>query len=407
MPLPSVSPGWKHFLRRQQLYIAIAVAIYAMFWAIGKPVSMSIVLVYTLFLSNLTLFVQERLSFLYTQQSPPRAWTIYLALLCVFTPIAVALAITLVYYLQGANGSLADSLRSGWKFPAVATLIVGVVMQLYESTKDRLERRNVALERAIESEAAQREVQEQELARAREIQMNLLPKEIPQVAGFEIAGTWEPARTVGGDYFDVIRLSDTKVAICIADVVGKSVSAALLMANVQATVRAFASESSSPSWLCSRVNSVLCSNIATGKFVTLFYGILDAVAGTLRYTNAGHLPPILVSLSGQAQQLGSNGALLGVFPQWKFEEATLELMPGDRLVLFTDGITEAMTPDGEEFGEERLVSLTRDLAEQSPLMLQTRLLSDVKKFCDSHLHDDATLVVVGAMVRHGAIAGHA
>lgn len=407
MPLPSVSPGWKHFLRRQQLYIAIAVAIYAMFWAIGKPVSMSIVLVYTLFLSNLTLFVQERLSFLYTQQSPARAWTIYLALLCVFTPIAVALAITLVYYLQGANGSLADSLRSGWKFPAVATLIVGVVMQLYESTKDRLERRNVALERAIESEAAQREVQEQELARAREIQMNLLPKEIPQVAGFEIAGTWEPARTVGGDYFDVIRLSDTKVAICIADVVGKSVSAALLMANVQATVRAFASESSSPSWLCSRVNSVLCSNIATGKFVTLFYGILDAVAGTLRYTNAGHLPPILVSLSGQAQQLGSNGALLGVFPQWKFEEATLELMPGDRLVLFTDGITEAMTPDGEEFGEERLVSLTRDLAEQSPLMLQTRLLSDVKKFCDSHLHDDATLVVVGAMVRHGAIAGHA
>jgi sigma-B regulation protein RsbU (phosphoserine phosphatase) len=300
-----------------------------------------------------------------------------------------------------------DSLRGGWKFPAVATLIVGVVMQLYESTKDRLERRNVALERAIESETAQREVQEQELARAREIQMNLLPKEIPQVAGFEIAGTWEPARTVGGDYFDVIRLSDSKVAICIADVVGKSVSAALLMANVQATVRAFASESSTPSWLCGRVNSVLCSNIAIGKFVTLFYGILDAAAGTLRYTNAGHLAPILVSASGQVQQLSSNGALLGVFPQWKFEEATLEMTPGDRLVLFTDGITEAMKPDGEEFGEERLVSLTRDLAEQSPLSLQCRLLSDVKKFCDSQLHDDATLVVVGAMVRHGAVAGRA
>jgi hypothetical protein len=190
MPLPSLSPGWTRFLRRQQLYVAIAVAIYAMFWAIGMPVSISIVLVYTLFLSNLTLFVQERLSFLYNQQSPLRAWTTYLAILLVFTPIAVALAITLVYYLQGAHGSLVDSLRGGWKFPAVATLIVGVVMQLYESTKDRLERRNVALERAIESETAQREVQEQELARAREIQMNLLPKEIPQVAPGAVCENW-------------------------------------------------------------------------------------------------------------------------------------------------------------------------------------------------------------------------
>jgi len=407
MPLPSVSPGWKRFLRQQQLYIAIAVAIYAMFWAIGVEASMSIVLIYTLFLSNLTMFVQDRLSFLYCQKSLLLAWTIYLLVLCAFTPIAVGLAIVMVYYLKGAHGSLLDQLRDGWKFPAVATLVVGIVTELYQSTKDRLERRNVDLERAIETETAQREVQEQELERAREIQMNLLPKDIPQVAGFEIAGIWEPARTVGGDYFDVIRLSDTKVAICIADVVGKSVSAAFLMANVQATVRAFASESSSPAWLCGRVNSVLCSNIATGKFVTLFYGVLDAARGTLQYTNAGHLSPIRVTAAGHVQQLSSNGALLGVFPQWKFEEASLDLTAGDRLVLFTDGITEAMKPDGEEFGEERLVHLTRALAAEAPLALQNQLLSDVKKFCDSQLHDDATLVVVGAMVGHGAVAGHA
>ncbi len=128
---------------------------------------------------------------------------------------------------------------------------------------------------------AERELQEEELNRAREIQQALLPKEIPQIEGFEVARTWEPARIVGGDYFDVIRLGQRKLGICIADVVGKSVPAALLMANVQATVRAFASESASPSWLCSRVNSVLCANIASEKFVTLFYGVLDTERNTL------------------------------------------------------------------------------------------------------------------------------
>ena len=106
---------------------------------------------------------------------------------------------------------------------------------------------------------AKRATEETELQRAREIQQQLLPKEIPQIAGFEIAGAWEPARIVGGDYFDVIKLSESTLAVCIADVVGKSVSAALLMANVQATVRAFASKSATPSWLCSR--SIPCSTV--------------------------------------------------------------------------------------------------------------------------------------------------
>jgi sigma-B regulation protein RsbU (phosphoserine phosphatase) len=286
-------------------------------------------------------------------------------------------------------------------------MVVAISTQIYTSTKERLERRNLDLKQAVESEASLREIQDQELARAREIQMALLPKEIPQVSGFEIAGAWEPARTVGGDYFDVIRLSDTKLAICIADVVGKSVSAALLMANVQATVRAFASDAGSPAWLCGRVNSVLCSNIATGKFVTLFYGVLDAERGTLLYTNAGHLPPILISASGQVQQLSSNGALLGVFPNWKFEEASLHLSPGDRLMLFTDGITEAMSPSGEEFGEARLVELARGHSDLAPVTLKTQVLNDVKRFSDSQLHDDVTLVVLGVMAGQGTVVGRA
>jgi sigma-B regulation protein RsbU (phosphoserine phosphatase) len=246
----------------------------------------------------------------------------------------------------------------------------------------------------VDLEIAQRELQAQELERAREIQQALLPKQIPQIPGFEIAGAWEPARVVGGYYFDVIKLSESKLGICIADVVGKSVSAALLMANVQATVRAFASEAASPAWLCSRVNGVLCNNIASGKFVTLFYGVLDAERRVLKYTNAGHLPPILVNGSRRGRQLDNGGALLGIFPEWKYEDSVAQLAPGDRLLLFTDGITEAAKPDGEEFGEQRLIEAATRLREHSSAELKDDLLAQVKRFCDSQLHDDATLIVV-------------
>ena len=202
---------------------------------------------------------------------------------------------------------------------------------------------------------------------------------------------------VGGDYFDVIRLSESKLGICIADVVGKSVSAALLMANVQASVRAFAAESASPASLCSRVNSVLCANIATGKFVTLFFGILDAELSLLRYTNAGHLQPILISASGVVRRLGDGGALLGVFPEWKYEESAVRLAAGDRVLLFTDGITEAALGDGEEFGEERLIQRALACSDESNSEVKVRLLADVKEFCASQLRDDATLIVISAL----------
>lgn len=407
MAFPSLAPGWKRFLRQQQLYVAISVVIYAIFWAIGQNVELKIVLIYTLFLGNFTMLVQEQLPVPDGRKSLARSWAAYLTALFALTPAAVASSVALVYILQGGRGSLLDQLRSGWKFPFVATIVVGIATHLYLSTKQRLERRNLDLEQAVENEALLREMQEQELARAREIQMALLPKEIPQLPGFEIVGAWEPARTVGGDYFDVIKLSDTKLGICIADVVGKSVSAALLMANVQATVRAFASDADSPAWLCSRVNAVLCSNIASGKFVTLFYGVLDAEHGALHYTNAGHLPPIVVNDSGAVRELDSNGALLGVFPQWNYEESVLQFAPGDRLLLFTDGITEAMNAAGEEFGEDRLLDLARGNARQHPVALKNRVLTDVKRFSDSQLQDDATLIVLGFMAEQGALAEHA
>ncbi len=243
------------------------------------------------------------------------------------------------------------------------------------------------MQQTLDLDMAERELQEDELHRAREIQQALLPKKIPQIGGFEIEGIWEPARMVGGDYFDVIRLNEKKLGICMA---------ALLMANIQATVRAFASESTSPSWLCSRVNSVLCASIATDKFVTLFYGVLDAEAKSLQYTNAGHPGPILRSASGSIKRLENGGAVLGVFPNWRYEDSIVRLAPGDRLLLFTDGITEAARQDGEQFGEDALIRLMKTLADEPLSSLSAKMLTNVKGFCDLPLQDDVTLITIAA-----------
>jgi sigma-B regulation protein RsbU (phosphoserine phosphatase) len=392
-----VSSGLLRWLRRQQLYIGIALAVYAIFWAIEpQRAGLLVTLIYSLLLCNLTVLFKDKLGILYAHRPFATYWLTYLLLLLVFTPFAVVFSTTVVYLVtfSAPRPPLSPVLRGSWKFPFVATVIFGIVAQIYYATKTRLERSNRQLQQAVDLEIAQRELQAQELERAREIQQALMPKEIPQVPGFDIAGAWEPARVVGGDYFDVIRLGEGKLGICIADVVGKSVSAALLMANVQATVRAFASDAASPAWLCSRVNSVLCNNIASGKFVTLFYGVLDAEQRTLAYTNAGHLRPILLNGARSVQQLDNGGALLGVFPDWKYEDSVVQLSPGNRLLLFTDGITEAAKPDGEEFGEQGLIDAAIGRLQRSSAELKDHLLTQVKNFCDSQLADDATLIVV-------------
>jgi sigma-B regulation protein RsbU (phosphoserine phosphatase) len=284
-------------------------------------------------------------------------------------------------------------MTTGWKFPSLVILVFGVLWFLYIETKERLERRNIELQRSVELGAARIEMQEQELERAREIQESLLPKEIPQVLGFEVAKAWRPARTVGGDYFDVLRLGENRLAICIADVVGKGVSAALLMANVQATVRAFARDSESPAGVCSRVNGVLCGNIAAEKFVTFFYGVLDADARTLQYCNAGHPSPILVS-SHSIRHLSAGGAVLGVFPTWKYEDSTISLSPGDRLLLFTDGITEVSGSHGQEFGEDNIAALAKANRTSSASELNSRVLAQATDFCRGQFQDDATLLVI-------------
>jgi len=392
------------FFRQQPLYLMIAAGAAGIIWAItGQTPSLAVTLIYSLLLGNFTVLVLENLNV-------PRFWPnasgsrlSYIIVLLVTTPVGVAVATLVVFCFvppalvpPAPHTSFGNFLLTAWKFPTVASLIFGVGYLLYKANRDCLEDRNRQLQHTIELETVERELDAAELKQAREIQQGLLPKELPQLTEFEIVGVWEPARLVGGDYYDVIRLGKDRLAICIADVVGRGISAALLMANVQASVRAFATETASPSYVCSRINSVLCANIASGKFVTLFYGILDASSRILQYTNAGHLRPILIGSDGSVKHLENGGALLGVFPDWKYDNSTVEFGAGDILMLFTDGISEAMAPDGEEFGEERMIQAAKTRLRQSLEDRQAQLLGSVKEFCNFQMRDDATLILISA-----------
>lgn len=233
--------------------------------------------------------------------------------------------------------------------------------------------------------------------RALEIQRGLLPKEIFQIDGYEIACAWQPARTVSGDYYDVLKYDGHRIALCIGDVVGKGMPAALLMASLQAAVRVLGSVSVRPDVLCEQVNRLILSNIAQGKFITFFYGLVDSEARRMTYTNAGHNPPIVVHSDKSISRLEDGGALLGVFPEWKYRQGEIELSSGDRLLLFTDGVSEAQDQWGNEFGEERLVQLLKDNCRLSAGDLQRRVIETVTEFSNGNFHDDVTLLAMTAL----------
>ena len=254
-------------------------------------------------------------------------------------------------------------------------------------------RKEIAAGRARRlSDAAER----RELAEALKIQRRLLPQQIPQIDGWEIAVSWQPASGVGGDCFDAIRFSDTRLALSIADVVGKGIPAALLMSNLQAAVRAFASEAVEPQALCQQVNRILCGNIAEGRFISFFYCALDAASGVLTYSNAGHYLPAVVRLGGAIERLGAGGPVLGVITDAEYEQAHVALGPGDRVVLFTDGLTEARNGAGDEFGEGRLLQAALRHRACSAPALQARLTDAVASFTGGGQQDDATLIVLAS-----------
>ncbi len=381
------------FFRDQGIYLCLALVVGAIFWAIGQPINPFTVILYSLCIGNFLTPPVQWLHVLYEKPSP-YDWLIFLAVLCVVMFPVYALSTVIVWrFAPPGPQSLGHLLSSGWKMPFLITFVYGVLNFLYGKTRGRLERRNVELQRMVQSGVARLEGHEQDLQRAREIQQSLLPKEIPQLPGIAVATAWRPARTVGGDYFDVLRLNGNRLAICIADVSGKGVSAALLMANVQASLRASVRDLDSPARVCSIVNGMLCESIAANKFVTFFCGVLDANTRTFRYCNAGHPYPILVS-AGAAHTLDHGGAVLGVFRAWNYQDSSVNLKSGDRLLLFTDGITEAEDAQGEEFGVERVAAFGKAHAAGSAAELNEQLLAQVSDFCGAQFQDDATLVVL-------------
>jgi phosphoserine phosphatase RsbU/P len=242
--------------------------------------------------------------------------------------------------------------------------------------------------------ALQMRRQEQERAEAHAIQQGLLPKVLPQHAGYEIAGAWQPAQSIGGDYYDVLSFDESHLGLCIADVAGKGLPAALLMSNLQAAVRGLATPSLAPDSLCQRLNSLVCHNTTNDRFITFFYAQLDGPARILRYSNAGHNAPIVLHHDGSHERLQEGGCVLGVFPQQSFSSGSARLAPGDRVILFTDGVTEAYDDQGEEFGEARLFEVLRQNRSAAPSALQEKILGAAGAFSRGHWHDDATLLVL-------------
>ena len=246
-------------------------------------------------------------------------------------------------------------------------------------------------ERRLKARRELREIEE-----ARRIQRTLLPPALPQMDGFELAASWQPASGVGGDCYDAIRFSPHRLALSIADVVGKGIPAALLMSNLQAAVRAFATEAARPAELCEQVNTVLCGHITEGRFISFFYCVADSEVGALTYANAGHFPPVIVKADGSCVKLTNGGPVLGVLAAGAYESGDVAFGAGDRLVLYTDGITAARNDADEEFGEDRLLSLATEHRACSAPALQARLVDAVVSFAGRRFTDDATLIVLAA-----------
>jgi len=234
--------------------------------------------------------------------------------------------------------------------------------------------------------------EEADFEQARAIQQTLLPREMPRVAKIDVSGVWQPARTMGGDYYDLLPLSESELAICIGDVAGKGMPAALLMSGLQAAVRA--SASSSPRDLCERVRRVVVSSLSGGRFVTFFYGTVDTAAMRLRWCNAGHNAPILARADGTIVRLADGGPAFNRLFRGAYEERELALAPGDRIILFTDGVSEAADGTGEMFGEARIEELVTDCRDLAATELQQTIVEAASSHSGGELEDDVTLVVV-------------
>lgn len=240
-----------------------------------------------------------------------------------------------------------------------------------------------------------RERLEQELQLASEIQQRFQPTAPPIVHGYELQGISFSCYEIGGDYYDFIEREDGRLVVALGDVSGKGTAAALLMSSLHAAVHAQAASNSSLVQTISNVNRYLAENIPSNRFVTLFYAELDPKAGSLAFVNAGHNPPIIVHDSGTVEQLSSGGLPLGIIPDTEYKEGRTQLQPGDVLVIYSDGVSEAINGVGEEFGPDRLCQVVSENLNATAAGIRDRIESALTKFVQgTPANDDITLVIV-------------
>ncbi len=254
----------------------------------------------------------------------------------------------------------------------------------------------IAIENAqMVEQMLEKQRMEEDLKIARDIQKRLLPEYCPHYDRVEITALNHSCMEVGGDYYDCIPLDDSHLGIAIADVSGKSTPAALLMANLQASLRALAGDRKSVREMVRRINNLIYRNTTSDKFITFFYGELSQTDSHFTFTNAGHNPPILFHQDGNYQLLKTGGIILGMMPNMAYEEEKIPLQPGDVLVLYTDGITEAQNRDEKEFGEERLIQKIYENLTLSAEKISREIVEAVKAFINGvNQTDDITLLVV-------------
>jgi sigma-B regulation protein RsbU (phosphoserine phosphatase) len=249
--------------------------------------------------------------------------------------------------------------------------------------------------------AKEKERLQSELEIAREVQNQLFPRDVPSARTLELKGVCEPARMVSGDYYDFLSLPGSELAFAIGDVAGKGISAALLMATIQSTMRTQLSATNgtapahfSAARLVAQLNRQLYANTTPEKYATFYFAIYDEATHALSYTNAGHLPPMLLR-RGECTLLNPTGTVVGAFPFAKYEEKTVLLEDGDIVVAYTDGIVEPENPYGEMFGENRLKDLVMRHAYADSSEIIAKTMEAVKQWtASSELQDDMTMVVV-------------
>jgi sigma-B regulation protein RsbU (phosphoserine phosphatase) len=236
---------------------------------------------------------------------------------------------------------------------------------------------------------------QEEMKLAYKIQMSLLPKEPPRFAGYDVAGATIPAKAVGGDYFDFVRVNDDTLAFCLGDVSGKGMPAALLMANLQATLRSQIMTGASPKECLARANNLIYRSTDDDKFATLFYGTLDRSAHEIVYANAGHNYPLFLKAGDKPARLETGGLVLGCLENFPYAESTVSLCAGDSLLVYSDGITESINANDEEYGEERLAALFVNHRSDTAQRLIDEIVSAVKAHAiGSPQTDDMTLLVI-------------